>query len=78
MCGYQTLKQEAVKLMLPWILQNVRDVRTAEYLLKKAANREWNQPKKCVAVIKAERSWRSEEHFIIRHGWRCRVWSLHS
>ena len=34
------------------------------------ANREWNQNKreKCVAVNKAERSWRSEEHFDIRHG----------
>jgi hypothetical protein len=32
------------------------------YLLRKADNREWNQPKrkKCVAVNKAERSWTSD------------------
>ena len=46
-----------------------------KYLLRKAANKKWNQPKrkKYVAVNKAERSWRSEECFDIRH-WRCRVW----
>jgi hypothetical protein len=41
------------------------------YLLRKAANREWKQPrrKKFVAVNKVEkRSWRSEDHFDIRHG----------
>ena len=40
------------------------------YLLKKAANKEWNQPEreKCVAVNKGERSWRSEEIFDIKHG----------
>ena len=32
------------------------------YLPRKAANREWNEPKrrKCVAVNKAERSWTSD------------------
>ena len=40
------------------------------YPPRRAANREWNQPKrkKCVAVNKAEQSWRSEEHFDIRYG----------
>jgi hypothetical protein len=40
------------------------------YLLRRAANREWNQPKrkKLVAVSKDEMSWRSEELFDIRHG----------
>jgi hypothetical protein len=40
------------------------------YLLRKAANKKWKQPirKKCVAVNKAEKSWRSEEHFDIGHG----------
>ena len=35
-----------------------------------AVNREWKQPKReiCVAVNKSERSWKSEEHFDIRHG----------
>ena len=35
-----------------------------------AANREWNQPKreKYVAVSKAERSWRSKEHFALTLG----------
>jgi hypothetical protein len=34
-----------------------------------AVNREWKQPKReiCVAVNKSERSWKSEEHFDIRH-----------
>ena len=38
--------------------------------MRKAGNIEWNQPKrmKFVEVIKAERSWRSEECFDIRHG----------
>ena len=59
----QTLKQEAVTLKLPWRLKDVKDARAMGYMLRKAANREWNQPKrkKCVAVNKAERSWRSEE-----------------
>ena len=40
------------------------------YLLRKAAEREGNQPKrnKCVRANKAEKSWRPEEHFHIRHG----------
>jgi hypothetical protein len=40
------------------------------YLLRKAANREWNQPKrkKYVAANPTERTWRSEEPFDIRHG----------
>jgi hypothetical protein len=37
------------------------------YLPKEAANREWNQPMK-KAVNNAESSWRSKEHFDIRHG----------
>jgi hypothetical protein len=38
--------------------------------MRKAGNIEWNQPKrmKFVEVIKAERSWRLEECFDIRHG----------
>ena len=38
------------------------------YLLKKVANREWNQPKNFVAVNKDKKNWRSEAHFDIRHG----------
>jgi hypothetical protein len=39
------------------------------YLLRKAANRERNQPrrKKCVAVNEKERSWRPEDPFDTRH-----------
>ena len=63
---------EAVKLKpgLPWRTQDVRDARVVGYLPRRAANREWNQPKrkKCAAVSKAELSWRSEEHLDIRHG----------
>ena len=46
MCGSQILKQEAVTLKLPWRLQDVQDARAMGYLLKKAANREWNQPRR--------------------------------
>ena len=46
MCGSQPLEQEVVKLKLPWIPQDVRDVRIVGYLPRKAANREWNQPKR--------------------------------
>lgn len=40
---------------------------------------EWNQPmrKRCIAVNKDERSWRSEKYFDVRHG-NTRVWSLPS
>jgi hypothetical protein len=40
------------------------------YLLRRAANRAWNQPKreKCVAVNNAEKSWGSEEDSDIKHG----------
>jgi hypothetical protein len=46
------------------------------YLPRKAANREWNQPKrkKFDPINKGERSWRAEEYFDIRH--ENRVWSL--
>ena len=63
---------EAVKLKpgLPWRLHEVGDARAMGFLPRKAANREWNQPKrkKCVAVNNVEKSWRSEERFDIRHG----------
>jgi hypothetical protein len=56
------LEQEAVKSKLPWRPQDVRNARTMGYLLRKTANREWNQPrrKKCVTVVKAERNWASD------------------
>ena len=40
------------------------------YLLRKIAKKEWNQNKrkKHVPVNKAERYWKTEEHFEIRHG----------
>ncbi|KAL6070602.1 hypothetical protein STEG23_013786 [Scotinomys teguina] len=56
---------EAVKVLpgLPWRPQDVGDAGAMGYLPGKAANREWNQTQreKCVAVNKAEQSWRSEE-----------------
>ena len=33
-------------MKLPWRSQDVRDARDVSYLLKKAANREWNQLKR--------------------------------
>ena len=51
----QTLKQEAVTL--PWRLKDVKDARALGYMLRKAANREWNQPrrKQFIAVNKDEK-----------------------
>ena len=46
MCGSQTLKQEAATLKLPWKPQDILDARGVGYLLRKAANREWNEPRK--------------------------------
>lgn len=57
----------AMKFKLPWRPQDVRESRAMGYLLRKTANREWNQPKKFVEVNKDERGWRFEEDFD-RHG----------
>ena len=48
------MKQEAVRLKFTWRPQDVKDARATQYPPKKAANREWNQPrrKKFVAVNK--------------------------
>jgi hypothetical protein len=53
----QTRKQEAVTLKLPWRPKDVNYARAMEYMLRKAANREWNQPsrKQFVAVNKVEK-----------------------
>ena len=50
----QKLKQEAVTLKLPCRLKDVKDARAMGYMVRKAANKERNQPrrKKCVAVNK--------------------------
>jgi len=55
-CGSQTLKQ-AVMLKLPWRPNDVKDPRITGYLLRKAANREWNQlrRKKFIVVNKDEK-----------------------
>lgn len=59
----KTLEQEAIRLRLTWISQDVRDARSVGYLLRKSANREskWPKRKTCVVVKKVERSCRSEE-----------------
>jgi hypothetical protein len=61
-CGSQTFLQNDIKLKLPWRPQDIRDARAVGYLLRKAANREWNQPKRknYAAVNKAGRSWTSD------------------
>jgi hypothetical protein len=53
----QILKQKAVTLKLPWRLKDVKDARAIGYMLRKAAKREWNQPrrKQFVAVNKDEK-----------------------
>lgn len=67
---------EKVKPGSPWIPPDVGDARIVVHLSRRAANRQYNQPKreKCIEMNKAERRWKSEEHFDIRHG----VWSLPS
>ena len=69
MCqGYPCMEgplYEAVKMKpgLCWRPQDNGDARAVEYLLRKAANRKWNQPKgkKSILVNKPERNWRYEE-----------------
>ena len=53
----ETLNQEVVSWKLPWRLKDVKDARAMGYMLRKAANREWNQPrrKQFVAVNKDEK-----------------------
>ena len=49
------MEQEAAgTLKLPWKAQDVKDATAMGYLLRKAANRKWNQPrrKKFVGVSK--------------------------
>ena len=43
MHGSQTLEQETIKLKLPWIPQDGWDRRAMSYLLRQAANYDWNQ-----------------------------------
>jgi hypothetical protein len=66
----QTLKQEAVTLKLPWRLKAIKDARAMGYVLRKAANREWNQPrrKQLLQSTKMKKEWRSEDRFDISHG----------
>jgi hypothetical protein len=67
---------EVVKVMhgLPWRLQNVKESTVMRYLPGRAANREWNQPKrrKCIVV------WRELEirRALWHQTWICRVLSL--
>jgi hypothetical protein len=51
------LQQEAVKLKLTWRPEDVQDTRAMGYLLSKADNRGWSQPRrdKFVTVNKDEK-----------------------
>ena len=59
--GLERLLREAVKVKsgLPWRPQDVDNARAMQHLVRKVANREWNQPKRktCTVGNKAERSW---------------------
>jgi hypothetical protein len=77
MCGFQALEQEPVKLKLTQRPQDVRDARATGYLPRKAANKEWNHPrrKKFFVVyknVKGVKIWRMLWH----QPWRWTVWSL--
>ena len=41
----QTLKQEAVTWKLPWRPKDAKDDRAIGYMVRKAANRKWYQPR---------------------------------
>jgi hypothetical protein len=45
------LKPEAVALKLPWKAQDIKDSRALGYVLRKAAKREWNQPRRKNFVV---------------------------
>ena len=51
MCGSQTLEEEAVKLRKTWRPYDVKDARAMEYLTKKVAKRQWNQPRRKMFVV---------------------------
>lgn len=53
----------------PWDCETKHVFLASVFLLRRAI-REWKQPKKerCVTANKAERNWRCEEHFDVRHG----------
>jgi hypothetical protein len=53
MCRSQSLEQEAINLKLPWLPQDVRDISTVGYLLRKAVNREWLQLTKIKGIQKS-------------------------
>ena len=57
MCRSKTLEHEAVRLKVPWRPKNIKDVRAMGYLLKTAANRKKNLPrrKKFIVVNKDEK-----------------------
>jgi hypothetical protein len=57
MFGSQALEQKGIVLKLPWRPQDVWDARAMRYLLRKAAKKEWKQPrrKKFVAINKDEK-----------------------
>jgi hypothetical protein len=60
----------SVKLKVTWRPQDVQFARAVRYLLRKAANREWNQPrgKNFVAVNKDEKyDVKAENCFNISH-----------
>jgi hypothetical protein len=48
------IKTRSCNIDFAWRCQDVRDATALEYLLRKVAKREWNQPRsnKCFAVIK--------------------------
>jgi hypothetical protein len=47
-CGRGT--STTVMLKFPWKSQDVQEARTVLYLLRTAANREWNQPTRIVLI----------------------------
>ena len=66
----ETLNQEAVSWKLPWRLKDVKDARAMGYMLRKADNREGNQPgeSSLLQSTKMKKEWRSEDSFDISHG----------
>ena len=72
------ISEEAVTLKLPWRPQNVRDARATGYLLRNAANSEWNQPRKSLLQWKKMKNELEICKLLWLQLWRCRVRCLPS
>jgi hypothetical protein len=76
MCRSQTLENEAVRLKVLWRPKNIQDVRAMGYMLKTAANRKKNLPrrKKFIVVNKDQNGIGNLNMIALTSDMKCRVW----